>query len=1113
MKWLWNQKIILTAFILTLTVLIVSGARVHADNEAGSDTGEIIVRVHGDGQVKLTDAQGKEYVVGTEEMAVNVPAHSYIRLDATSQEKETIAIAVTTKDGIELEPESVENTVSYAREITVSEVTKVVDVTFGKTVKKQARTAAGAARGSEQFPEAGDRFSGACTVYDVDGGNGHTVHGVTLNGFSGILSGDGNAEVDCSQHGAAAPVEGMKYNYTYTVLSVDKSSGTVRGNIFATSQTLAAVGTPGTDGYQRGYQSLSGIFTIHRDYNGRMNLKKVCANTQISQGNACYSLTGARYGVYTDALCTVQAATLTTQADGVTNTVELPVGRYYIKELAAPSGYALDSMVYTADIASDQTVSVTAKDRPQNAPVSLVLSKKDSETGESLPQGAATLEGAEFTIRYYDGFYDSDPAEQGIDPERSWIMKTDQEGKVRLKDELKISGDSFYKNSAGVNTLPLGTVTIRETKAAEGYLINDTVYVRQITSSGNTETVHTYQDVIVPEKVVRGDLRLVKFKGDLEEENDQKIPLKGIVFEITSKTTGETVEIVTDENGYASTEQIGHERGGLVYDTYIVHEKNTPDGLIQVRDFEIAISEEGQTLYYILEDKVLTTPVRLVKTDSTSGKTIPAENIKFRLLDQEKNIIKMTTYYPKKEEHEIFQTDADGRFILPDRLPAGEYYFREIEAPCGYLLEREDIKFIIKENHDWDNPLEVSFPNRPAMGRLHVTKTDTETGKLLPGAEFTVTAIGDVITPDGTLRAKDGEVVATIVTDQRGEAQTEDLFLGKYRVAESAQPSGYVKPDKTWEVELAYKDQYTEVVLEQLEIENTPSEIVIDKIETGSDRHLPGVIFEVWNKAAEEADGAENAALDVIDPEMGTRETVVTGADGTVTLKYLTPGTYCIREIETIPGYVPDHTIYEFTVDEDGKTVGNETGFITVENDATVITGTSVHNIATDDRHAAPGLVEAVDTVSIENLRPGATYQIKGVLVNQKTGEPLWERSDKERTVLMSEVEFTADAPVMDVEVRFSFNAAELEGWTISVFEYLYQDGVEISSHTDLDDDRQQLHIRNADIPEQKNDGKRAPRTGDFDHPLAAAACCVFFGSAALGLAACRRKRGKRSEA
>ena len=122
-----------------------------------------------------------------------------------------------------------------------------------------------------------------------------------------------------------------------------------------------------------------------------------------------------------------------------------------------------------------------------------------------------------------------------------------------------------------------------------------------------------------------------------------------------------------------------------------MHEKNTPEGLVQVSDFEITISREGQKLYYILEDNIAVSPVRLVKTDSTTGKKIPASGVRFRLLDEEKKPVSMTTYYPDKVTHEFFETDGQGMFILPDRLPAGVYYFREVRAPEGYLLAREDV--------------------------------------------------------------------------------------------------------------------------------------------------------------------------------------------------------------------------------------------------------------------------------------------------------------------------------------------------------------------------------------------------------------------------------------
>lgn len=1029
---------------------------------AGNQYGEIEINVHGDGKTELTDAQGNKKMLDSGQTCVRVPLHSFLTIRAAAENEEVISVSVKTENGISLEPESVVQAKSYTREITVSTIKKVVNVTFGQkeTYRRAARASAG---GDERFPETGDRFSGSCQVVYVNGGNGHTVHGVTLDGFTGILAGEGKVEVDCSQRGAAAPVEGMEYIYTYTVISVDKNSGTVQGNVFATAKNLAAVGTPGTEGYQRGYQSLSGEFNIHREYCGYLKLEKVSAVPEITDQNSCYQLSGARYGVYEDGSCTKLEAELTAGADGRTGTVELTAGRYYVKEISAPQGYAVDGKVYTADVAADETVTVNAADIPQNAPVKLLLKKIDQETGESSPQGAASFENAEFAVNFYGGFYDEDPALSGVRPVRSWVLRTDGNGELNLTDEQKVSGSDFYKDTSGRNTLPLGTVTFQEIKPPEGCLINNMVYVKKIMPSGNEETVEGYQEAEIPEYVIRGDLQIVKFRESRDESADRQIPLSDICFEITSVTTGKTEEIVTDENGYASTEQLGNERGGLPFDTYVVREKNTPEGLEKVDDFNVTVARQDQTLYYILKDSMIISPVRIVKTDATTGKKLPFPDTAFQLLDHDKNVISMTTYYPHKEVIDVFRTGEDGTFILPDRLPAGEYYLREVEAPEGYLLGREDLKFEVKESGNWEEPLEIEFPDYPAVGKIHLTKKDKETGDVLQGAEFTITAAEDIITPDGTLRIRKGETADVIVTDQRGEAQSGELFLGKYRIAETRQPEGYAKDTATVETELKYKDQYTMVVLEKVCFENVSTKMLIDKRETGTDTRLPGVVFEVWEK------GTEN------------RQTVTTGQDGTAVLSKLSPGSYCVQESRTVPGYVMNDAVHEFTVDEEGKIEGKDMGVLVVENDATEITGTRVHNAATKDQNAEAGRVEAVDTVSMEHLQPGISYRLRGVLADGRTGEPLREGNRPDGNIIEVEKEFEAAEAVMDVDMHFEFDASELEGWTVCVFEYLYENEVLISSHEDLTDKAQQLYITGPDkeVPEKIKEEPGIPSTGD----------------------------------
>lgn len=1102
----WMKRAV--SFLCICLVLAAAGATVNADNNR-EKTYNITFRIQGEGTVKLENADYGEMMFDEGERTFSLTPGNYISVTAQTGNREgksenadrqMISIHVTTSDGLELEPTSSAETDVMTREITVTEIDKIVDIRFGNNPDVQRRIMSTSAEPSETFPEQGDKFTGTCLVKSVIGGNGHTVHGVTLTGLTGILEGEGDINADCAQHSAAAPIAGMKYDYTYTITSVDKSAGRVTGSIYFVSQTQPATGAVDSEGYLIGYQALSGIFSIQREYRGKLLLKKISANESVTAKNSCYSLNGAKYGVYSERACENKVADLTVKEDGTSDEVELAAGRYYVKEVSAPKGYALDENIHTADVSPGNTAIVNAKDTPQSARINILLEKTDARTGKKSPEGKASFADAEFTVRYYAGYYEQDPALKGVKAERTWVMKTDASGSIRLQDKQKVSGDDFYRNSAGESVLPLGTITIRETKAPEGYLINETVYVKKIISSGNTETVETYNSLDVPEDIIRGDIQIVKFSRNPEEEQDHKTPLAGICFEITSKTTGKTVKITTDENGYASTAGQSSERGGLMYDTYTVHETNTPEGLKPVDDFEITISEEGKTLYYILEDTAVVSPVQLVKTDSTTGKRIPASGVKFRLLDSEKQPVTMTTYYPEKKVYEIFETNEKGMFLLPEKLPAGDYYFREIVAPQGYLICDEDIRFTIEKNYGWDSPLEISFPDVPVKGRIQVTKKDADSGSLLEGADFAIEAAEDIVTPDGTVRAVKGEIVDTIHTDEKGSGVSKELYPGRYTVTESKQPNGYVLSDKKIEVEIRWEDQETAVVTEKIEVENTPTKLVLAKKETGSENYLPGVEFELWGDKTD-------------------KMTLATGEDGTVTVERFEPGTYFIRETGTVPGYLLDDTVHEFVVDEDGKIGGKEVGFLTVENDHTRIAQTKAVNAETGKQELMPEKSRATDTVSIENLQTGTEYMLRGVLMDKQTGIPLRENGAADGEVLQIEKMFTASGKEMDVEMEFVFDAAAFAGRTIVVFEYLYQDGVEIGRHADLDALMQQLYVKEAEPQDGEEKGttmdmKDVPQTGDVSDLLPATATAA--GSAViiilLILAANVRKKRKKEK-
>lgn len=296
---------------------------------------------------------------------------------------------------------------------------------------------------------------------------------------------------------------------------------------------------------------------------GYVKLEKAGADREITEGNLCYSLEGAEYGIYTEEECQNQAAVLTTDAVGKTNTAELEPGTYYVREKKAPAGYRLDPKVYPVTVTAQETQTVQVEDIPVWDAIGISLFKQDAETGEGTPLGAADLEGARFQVCFYAGYYTRDQLPEK--PDRVWTLETKEEeadGESRylcgLSDEYLVEGDEFYKIEEQT-VLPLGTITIEETKAPEGYLLTGVYfedgtgesqegkYVTQIRQEGDGTEMKGGNWCAASDYVMRGDLKLVKIADGSHER------LAFVPFQITSNTTGESHIIITDENGQAST--------------------------------------------------------------------------------------------------------------------------------------------------------------------------------------------------------------------------------------------------------------------------------------------------------------------------------------------------------------------------------------------------------------------------------------------------------------------------------------------------------------------------------------------------------------------------------
>lgn len=313
--------------------------------------------------------------------------------------------------------------------------------------------------------------------------------------------------------------------------------------------------------------------------NGYVTGIKYSSNTQLHNGNACYSLAGAQYGIYSSATLeeSARVGTLTTDANGTMNTVELPAGTYYARENVSPMGFAKSNEVTQFTIAAEQTTTLSFTDVPQTNPIDILVQKVDAETNKNEPQGSAQLEGAQFTVRYYAGIWQSDvdPSTLGEVPRKTWVFKTDENGVVRYQADYLVAGDELYE------AMPLGTLVIQETQASEGYLLNETVFVRQITSSGDAVYVNSYESPVVPEQVIK--VHLVVCKSD-----NYGNKLSGAEFALyeDAKCLTEVNRGVTDENGILKF------TGLEIRKTYYLKETKAPAG------YEIEKDENGDAHVY-----------------------------------------------------------------------------------------------------------------------------------------------------------------------------------------------------------------------------------------------------------------------------------------------------------------------------------------------------------------------------------------------------------------------------------------------------------------------------------------------------------------------------------
>lgn len=690
-----------------------------------------------------------------------------------------------------------------------------------------------------------------------------------------------------------------------------------------------------------------------KDSKGSIEIFKASANPELTDNNSAYSLAGAEYGLYKQGT-DEQVVTLITDENGYARADEIPEGTYDIRELKVPAGYALDTTTGTVTVTGGQTVTYSCQDKPQSDPVAILLGKVDAETNQDKPQGSASLANAEFTVKYYKGFYESNPAQQGINPERTWILKTNENGFVRFDNSAKVSGDDFYYMSNGQTTLPLGTITIQETKAPTGYLINPEIFIRQITADGTAESVATYNQPVVPETPQKGIIQLQKVDTNKNTAQGQG-SLAGAVYEVINSDNKVVDTLTTDGTGKA-------ESGRLPLGTYTVKEKAASPGYQldpQIYTVELTAEDTTTEVFYksvTSQEKIIRGGVAVEKWDSETNRREPQgnsslEGTEIQIISQnDQEILVDGKTYKKGQVIKTLTTDENGRAsTAANYLPYGSYQLKEVKQPEGYTSNGITSRnFEIRENGQivQMNTTDTAIKNEVVRGGVAVEKWDSELNQRVPQgdaeleeAQIQIISQNPYTVLVGEKEYKKGEVV-TILTTKDGKASTAADFLpyGDYQLNEIVPPTGYTSGGTiTRDFEIREDGKIVQMTNTDTAIKNEVIrggvELAKWSLETNERKPqggaaLGGAKFTVTNRSVKTVlvDGQIYQPGEVI-------ATVETGEDGlwTSAKDWLPYGTYEVVELQEPDGYLPDGAEAKtFQIREDGKIVSldNENGAV-----------------------------------------------------------------------------------------------------------------------------------------------------------------------------------------
>ena len=880
----------------------------------------------------------------------------------------------------------------------------------------------------------------------------------------------------------------------------------------------------------------AGFFEIDwRVVAGKLSIHKASANASITNGNDCYSLEGAEFAVLNAA--GQNMGTLRTDANGDTNTLELPEGTYTVRETKPPKGY-LPAPDQQITVRGGQQTTAQVTDMPSGDPMRMAVGKYDGDTeykANNLPQGSASLEGAEFTVEYFDTVdYDNYDAlkKAGVKPTRSWIFRTNANGIANFTKNDFVTGDEFYLDTNGNPTMPRGSVAVYESKAPVGYKLNSDVSFQKI-QDNYLEGVTTFNMPEIPETVIRGGVSVQKLDSETGQTPQGGASLEGITFSIIndnpnavtvdgkSYNPGQTVKnIVTDKNGVAKTPA-----NCLPYGKYIIRETATNDGYLNTsNEMRVTVSEDGKMYSFNAKDDIVRGGVEITKHDIETGTGDPLggaslDGTQFQVKSlNDKPVIVGGVTYTKGQVIQPLLTIEDGHASSDAQwLPFGLYSIQEVKAGEGYLLtDGEEHRFRISKDGALVNPFDGAFENQVMRSDLEFTKKGEDGQDRLAGVAFKLTS-------------KTTGESHVVVTDENGyfssasswnkhthETNANDWALDAEGVIDSSKLDatagvwfGGTTPDDS-KGALPY-DTY---LIEELRCTaNEGYQLIETTVIVSRDGKvydfgtLTDVKASITTKAYDPMDGDSLVGMGEVkvsdkvtyanlfpnrdykltaelhDSATGDVLLDASGHPITVEKRFTaqSPTGFEVVEftIDTIALGGKTITVYEKLYDDGGSLIAEHTDKSDVNQQVTVIEpeiGTTAVDGADGDKNVATDDKATVtDRVAYKNLIPGKEYTVKGTLHIKKTddeGKVTEEILKVDGKPVTAETTFTPESAEGTVDVTFTFDSLSLKDKThLVAFESLEHDGHELASHADIEDEGQTVTVRNPRISTTALDG------------------------------------------